>query len=74
MMKSKARTKIFSIIVSLMVAVAFMPALGMTALAEETEAASAPAFNASGQVAGLKVTGYTYKSVKIGWTSYAKAS
>ena len=75
MTKSKARTKILSIVVSLMVAVAFMPALGMTALAEEeVEAPAAPAFDASGKVTGLKVSGYTYKSVKIGWTSYAKAS
>ena len=78
------RKKLISIIVSLMVAVTFVPITGQVAFADTPAGgdadAAAPAedeagaaFSESGKVAGLKVLSFTYKSVEIGWDKYNKA-
>lgn len=61
--------KIISVIISIMVAVTFVPVLGQAAFASETE----NPFSTSGQVTGLTKASATYNSVTIKWSAYEGA-
>lgn len=73
------RKKLVSIILSIMVAVTFMPLAADCSFAVEGNQNQAvqqpvpPSFNPKAEVGGIKVSGYTYKSVYITWTGVSQA-
>ena len=63
------RKKLISILISLLVALTFMPITGQTAFAAESQGS----FNAAGQVTGLVLSSTEYNSVTIKWTAFSGA-
>ena len=64
------RGRVVSFILSLMVAVTFVPMTGQIAFANEVQSS----FVAGGKVAGLIQSGAAYNNVTIKWTAYAGAN
>lgn len=67
------KKKLVSIILSIMVAVTFMPLAADYTFAEDTAPAVQQQFNPGVAVSGIRVASYTYKSVCIAWNGVSMA-
>ena len=63
-----AENKLICILISLLVALTFMPVTGQSAFAAEQGS-----FSASGKVTGLWQSSAQYNNVTISWTAYSGA-
>ena len=76
------KKKLTCIVLSMMVAITFMPVTGQIAFADEGDGAAAQQdettpeadFSTTNAVTGVRLKSYNYKSVTITWSAYEKAA